>query len=124
MYNFDSNPTYNDTPEEEKNLQYQKDILNAFNLSDNINFEQLSKIQEKLYEDFKDNEKVIKLIDFYENNQSQFPFKIPKQTYFVLLFQFDFFFAFHKCLQDLHLTNKISEKNYNNLIFLIKKNNQ
>lgn len=123
MYNFDYNITYNCCPEEKKDAQYQKDILGVFNLTNkSVDFKQLNKIQEQLYENYKNDEKIIKIIEFFENNQTQFPFKIPKQTYFVLLFQYDYFFLFHICLQDLNKNNEISEINYNNIIFLIKKN--
>ena len=123
MYNFDFNVTYNHCPEEKKNAQYQKDILGVFNLTNtSVDFKQLNKIQEQLYENYKNDEKIIKIIDFFQNNQTLFPLNIPKQTFFVLLFQFDYFFTFHNCLQDLNKNNEISEINYNNIIFLIKKN--
>lgn len=122
MYNFNHKITYNHVSENKQNEQYQKDILTCFSV-DTYNFEKIGKIQDEIYELYKDNESFKRLLEFFQNNQKIIPAKLPLQNCFTLLFQFEYFFILHNCLIDLHKTDKIKSLNFENMTFLIKKNN-
>tara|TARA_Y100000591_G_C21854260_1_gene713936 strand:+ start:2215 stop:2583 length:369 start_codon:yes stop_codon:yes gene_type:complete len=122
MYNFNHKITYNHVSENKQNNQYQKDLLTCFSV-DTYDFEKIGKIQDDLFELYKDNKNFKELLDFFQNNQTIIPAKLPLQNCFTLLFQFEFFFILHKCLIDLHNTDKIQPLNFENMTFLIKKNN-
>ena len=44
------------------------------------------------------------------------------ELYFVFLFSFEYFDLYHKCLQELHYNNAISESSYNKLFNELNKN--
>ena len=71
----------------------------------------------KIMKDFK------KLLEFFQDNQRIIPAKLPLQNCFTLLFQFEYFFMLHICLSDLNNLNNIQPLTFENLTFLIKKNN-
>ena len=122
MYNYSYNITYNHIPEKIQNEKYKKEILECFNQRD-YNYEEIAKIQDHIFNTFEENESFLKLITYYQKNQTFIPMNIPLKTCITLLFQFDYFFKFHDCLKDLNKDNKISDINYENMINLIKKNN-
>ena len=106
MYNFSHKITYNHVPENKQNQQYQEDILKCFNV-ETYDFNTIGKIQDELYELYKNNESFKNLLEFFQNNQRIIPAKLPLQNCFTLLFQFEYFFMLHNCLIDLHNLNKI-----------------
>ena len=122
MYNFSHNITYNHVPQNKQNQQYQEDILKCFNI-ETYDFNTIGKIQDEIYELYKDNENFKKLLEFFKDNQRIIPAKLPLQNCFTLLFQFEYFFMLHNCLIDLNNLNNIQPLTFENLTFLIKKNN-
>ena len=122
MYNYSYQTTYNLISEKDQNERYKKEILECFNQRD-YNYEEIAKIQDHIFNTFKENESFLKLITYYQKNQTFIPVNIPLKTCITLLFQFDYFFKFHDCLKDLNKDNKISNINYEDMINLIKKNN-
>lgn len=122
MYNYSYQTTYNLISEKDQNERYKKEILECFNQRD-YNYEEIAKIQDHIFNTFKENESFLKLITYYQKNQKFIPMNIPLKTCITLLFQFDYFFKFHDCLKDLNKDNKISNINYEDMINLIKKNN-
>ncbi len=122
MYIFNHKITYNHVPENKQNQQYQEDLLKCFNV-ETYDFKKIGKIQDEIYELYKDNESFKKLLEFFQNNQRIIPAKLPLQNCFTLLFQFEYFFMLHNCLIDLNNLNNIQSLNFENLTFLIKKNN-
>ena len=122
MYNYDYNITYNHVPTNKQNDEYQKNILECFNIK-KYNFEIIGKIQDEIFDANKNNNDFMKLINIFQNNQTVIPVKLPLRNCFVLLFQFEYFYLLHKCLKDLHKQNKIKEENFENITFLIKKYN-
>ena len=122
MYNFNYNITYVNVPEKKQNEAYQKDILECFNLK-TYNFKQIEKIQNQLFDLNKENKTFMNLLNYFKKNQTFIPCEIPIKTCLTLLFQFDYFYIFHNCLKDLHETNNISSINFENMTYLIKKNN-
>ncbi len=122
MYNYSYKTTYTLISEKDQNERYKKEILTCFNQRD-YNYEEIAKIQDHIFNTFKENESFLKLITYYQKNQTFIPVNIPLKTCITLLFQFDYFFKFHDCLKDLNKDNKISNINYEDMINLIKKNN-
>ena len=122
MYNFNYKITYNNVPENKQNQQYQEDLLRCFNVK-TYDFKKIGKIQDEIYELYKDNEDFKKLLEFFQNNQRIIPAKLPLQNCFTLLFQFEYFFMLHNCLIDLNSSKKILSFTFQNMTFLIKKNN-
>ena len=122
MYIFNHKITYNHVPINKQNQQYQEDLLKCFNV-ETYDFKKIGKIQDEIYELYKDNESFKKLLEFFQNNQRIIPAKLPLQNCFTLLFQFEYFFMLHNCLIDLNNLNNIQSSTFENLTFLIKKNN-
>ena len=119
MYNYHYKIKYNLVVESDS--QYKKDILECFFLTNN-DFDKIIVTQEKLFQQYQNNKSFMLLLNFVKNNQKVIPCDLPIQTCLVLCFSFDYFYLFHKCLQDLNKKNKISETNFNNIINSIKKN--
>ena len=120
MYNYNHEVTYNFIDDREQNKKYKQDILDSFNQK-NYNFDTIIKIQEDLFDKFKNNEKFNNLLEYLQENQTLIPAKLPLKTCVTLFFSYDYFYLFHKCLKDMFNNNKISDNNYNNMIELIKK---
>ena len=122
MYNFSHKITYNQVQENKQNKQYQDDILKCFNVK-TYDFDTIGKTQDEIYELYKDNKSYKELLEFFQNNQKVIPVKLPLQNCFTLLFQFEYFFVLHNCLIDLNNSKKIQPLTFQNMTFLIKKNN-
>ena len=120
MYNYEHKITYNHIEVSKQNMQYRNDLLLCFNITTN-NFEELTKKQKNLYESIKTNKSIIALLTEFQVNQTLIPAKLNIETCFTLCFSFDFFFIFHQCLKDINDNNTISDLNYENMIYLIKK---
>jgi hypothetical protein len=119
---------------DESNMLFRSQYLQAFNL-DFFDMDVINDMCEKLfnlmqnYEDKKLNDILALLYD--KHAVQLLPFSFKKNTYtnlftFQILFSYDFFDLFHKCLIDLINTNSINYFNYSNLIKLIcedKKSN-
>lgn len=122
MYNYSIDVNYNHVPENKQDTLYRKLLLDVFNTGEyDDKILTINKIQCELYKQLKDNKSLIEVLNFFQNNQQLIPLTLHLETCFVFLFSFDFFFIFHKCLQDLDRENIISNVNKENLYFLIKK---
>lgn len=120
MYKFDINIDYNNYPEEQKDYQYKKQLLDVFD-TNNHNILKINESQCKLYNKYKKNKSLIDLLEFFKNNQTIIPLELSLETCFIFLFAFDYFYILHKCLQDINKYDKITKENYENICFLIKK---
>ena len=120
MYNYEHKVTYNHIPISKQDIRYRNDLLLCFNITTD-NFEELTKKQKSLYESIKTNKSIIDLLKEFQLNQTLIPAKLNIETCFTLCFSFDFFYIFHQCLKDINDNNSISDLNYENMIFLIKK---
>ena len=105
MYNYSYKITYNNISEKDQNEKYKKEILECFNQR-NYNYEEIAKIQDHIFNTFEENESFLKLITYYQKNQTFIPMDISLKTCITLLFQFDYLFKFHDCLKDLNKDNK------------------
>ena len=120
MYNYDIEINYNQFEEDLQNSKYQTQLLNVFS-TDNGNILKINEIQCNLYQHYKSNESLKEILNYFKNNQRIIPLELCLETCFVFLFSFDFFYHFHKCLQDLKNEGSISDENKEILYFLIKK---
>lgn len=113
----------------ESNILFRSQYLQAFNL-DFFDINVINEICEKLFNLMQKHQenKLNNLLDFLYNNHAiqLLPFGFKKNTYsnlftFQILFSYDYFDLFHKCLIDLINNNFISDNNYSNLINLMNK---
>ena len=80
-----------------------------------------SKCISQIYEQYKDNEQIIKIM-FHLKDEVIVPFELDDNTLFLYLFSCDYLEYFHECLKDLYYFKEISETNFNNLINKINEN--
>jgi hypothetical protein len=102
---------------------FRKEMLDVFDLSkfsDDINRQ-----VEKLYNKYNKNKQIQNIIKYMKHDKKFTKFQIfgttDDITYFIILFSFDYFYLIHKCLQNLHKNNKITNENYDNICNKIKK---
>ena len=102
---------------------YREDMLLAFNLAMplvlmNGDIDTILKITQKgiefLYEKFKENDKIQKIISKIKDS-FPLPFDLEDATAFMYLFSIDYLYLFHECLSDLHFFNDISDFNFETL---------
>jgi len=79
------------------------------------------KVQDSLLEKFKDDEKFQNILKKAAQNNFNMPIKMDEKNIFCFLFSYDYFYYTHKCLQDLFKNKYISDKNYIELINILKK---
>ena len=129
MYSYDFICTYkllkdykdNDIdPNENDHLSsmlYQMQLLEAFNLK--IFDENKMKIsQEELYTKIKNHDQFVKIFDLIKEKFPQLC--ADNLGAFIILFSYDYFDIFHRCLIDYFTKKLIEEDNYNTLIKYIK----
>lgn len=90
----------NDIDEDDKNILYQIQLLQAFNIN---NFELLDEKINKLYETIKDS---YQLKEYLKSNNFFNDYLTNPLYIFKFLFSYDYFDSFHKCLVNI-LKNKI-----------------
>ena len=101
---------------EESNILYKIQLLQAFNLK---NFDENKIIEEQniIFQNFNQYDQIKKLIillkDKYKLHSSN------DNIIFKLLFSYDYFYIFLTCLRELNNNNIISNNNYNKLINII-----
>ena len=124
MYNYSFKTTYNRFVRKFlKDDQYRKDLLNAFSLQ-SYECETIMKIQDSLFNTFKDNPQLRTLLNEYIANQRTFPMKISDKTAFMFLFSFENFHYLHKCLGYLLENKPIDEAYFNTFINSFKNNSK
>ena len=88
MYNYSYKTTYTLISEKDQNERYKKEILECFNQRD-YNYKEIAKIQDQIFNTFEENESFLKLITYYQKNQTFIPVNIPLKTCITILFLFD-----------------------------------
>ena len=103
---------------ENQNLLYQIQLLEAFGFNNTLNIDkhiQAIEYQKTLlYKKYNSNKQIKDILQnhkLYLNNDIEI---------FTLLFSFDTFYVFHKCLIDLEKNNIIQEINFNEIINCLK----
>ena len=120
MYDYSANLTYTTLNNNKRDGMYKKEFLNLFGL-EFYNGEVIMKTIGEINEKYKDNEKLIKILDKTRKHKliSMYTDGSIKNVYF-LLFSYDYMNLFHKCLQELNLNGNISDESHkvlmNNII--------
>jgi len=117
-YDYSYNVNYIDS-NIENNDAYQYDFCRVFlckEYNDNV-----IKIQDSILDKFIKNEKLNSILKYGIDNGFGLPMSLDKKTCFSLLFNYDYFYYIHNCLQDLFKNNDISNDNFDKLINLLKK---
>ena len=115
-YSYDVNYIFKTVAE---NTYYQYDFCRVF-LCEKYD-DKVIKMQDSLLEKFSHNEKLQYILNEGIVNGFGLPLKLDKKTAFLFLFNYDYFYYLHKCLQDLFKIDDISDKNFDKLINLLKK---
>lgn len=105
---------------EESNILYKIQILQAFNLSelDTFHEEKIQNEIKELFNKYKNYKQLENIIDMVKKKHNLL--LIKDNIIFIILFSYDYFYIFLSCLRDLENNNIISDKNYNKLIDIIK----
>ena len=122
MYNYSLNVNYKNTNKEDDD--YRSLLFKAFNLEQYDN-DKIMKTNKMIYDTIKDNLKIKSIINLLKKYKYSSIFIIDDnepELYFVFLFSFEYFDLYHKCLQELHYNNAISESSYNKLFNELNKN--
>ena len=119
MYNFTYNVSYLNIQGDASDTEYRKQFLSANNIS-RWDKDSLMKNQDDIYEKFKDNEQFKKILNkAIENYQKIIPIDMDEKSTLVLLFEYNIFESFHKCLKELNDKNSISDEIFNEIINLL-----
>lgn len=112
-------PTYHLIKDDinESNMLYQIQLLQLFNLK-NYNESLLNEKINLLYTHLQSYSQIIQLIQLIKDKNPNII--IDNNTCFKILFSYDYFFTFIKCLYQIKNNNLISQNTYNELIKLIK----
>ena len=104
---------------DQQDIQYKKDFLSVFYL-DNYEEKKLEKSRSGVFNRYKDNLQIQSIFSNFKENQKSIPFELSNETIFCFLFSFDYFFYFHRCLDELYIYEKISDETLDKLINVIK----
>jgi hypothetical protein len=119
MYNYTYNVSYLNIEGDASDTAYRRDFLGVNNVSD-WSVDTIIKNQDAIYEKFKDNEQFQSILTKgKEKYQSTMPIMMDNCSVLVLLFEYNSFEYFHKCLKDLFNNNEITDDNLtqmNNLL--------
>jgi len=119
MYNYSYNVTYRTSKKQDEDNAYRKDLLNVFNMEKYIHDDIMEKIL-KLYKKLKNNQQLQTLLKFVSSN-NRLPFNPDPDISFIMLFSFENFSYFHKCLGYLLQNKTIDEKYFQNFVELVQK---
>jgi len=121
MYNYNYNVSYKNIEGDASETKYRKDVLTVFNLEyyEDIVLDK----QDIIFNKFKNNKKFIEIFEKAKVNgkiELFKTYKLPHGCLFeynypnilICFFSYEYFEAFHLCLQDLFKTNDISDANF------------
>ncbi len=117
MYNYNYNVSYSHIKGDMGDTTYRKHLLGACNI-DNWS-DDVIKIQDNIYNKFKDNEDLKKILKKGKEYGFQLPFELDDQWVMSMLFSFNCYETFHKCLKDLDNNNEISDEIFNEMTNLL-----
>jgi len=121
MYNYYSKMYYMDEKDDFlSNCQYKKDILKAFSLQ-TYNHEKIMQGIDMLYKKFEDNDQVQELLTNIKLKKYLPSFLMNNETCFILLFSFENFNYFHKCLGYLLEDKPINEDYFKQFVLHLQK---
>lgn len=118
MYNYNYNVSYKHLDGNASDTAYRKAFLTVNNATD-WSTDTIGSVQDDIYEKFKNNEKfkniLTKAKEIYQKN---IPIEMDNPMVLVLLFEYNTFECFHKCLKDLFNNKDISNENFNEMLNL------
>ena len=117
MYNYNYNVSYLHIKGDIGDTTYRKHLLAACN-KDNWE-DDIIKIQDDIYNKFKDNTYFNKILKKGKEYGFQLPFELDEKFVISMLFSFNYYETFHKCLKDLFNNNEISNDNFNKMMNLL-----
>tara|TARA_B000000475_G_scaffold271533_1_gene269598 strand:- start:567 stop:926 length:360 start_codon:yes stop_codon:yes gene_type:complete len=118
MYNYSYDVSYSHIQGDSGDTAYRKAFLGANNTSmwsDTL----IKDNQNAIYEKFKDNDEFKSILKKGKEYGFQLPFELDDYYVIIMLFSFNFYETFHKCLKDLFNNNKISEENFIEMVNLL-----
>ena len=114
MYNYNYDVSYLHIKGDIGDTTYRKHLLGACNLN---NWEDdIIKIQDDIYDKFKNNKKFKNLIQKGKKYGFNLPFELDDKWIMSMFFSFNFYETFHECLKDLYNNNEISDDNFTKMI--------
>ena len=117
MYNYNYDVSYLHIKGDIGDTTYRKHLLGACNLN---NWEDdIIKIQDDIYDKFKNNKKFKNLIQKGKKYGFNLPFELDDKWIMSMFFSFNFYETFHECLKDLYNNNEISDDNFTKMINLL-----
>ena len=117
MYNYSINTTYLTLDEDKQDTQYRKEYLSVFNL-ENYDEDVIMNTVDTLYKTYKDNDQIKKMLSTGRGNCV---YSLNDEMTFILMFSFELFHYFHKCLKDLERNSLISDETFNEIIKNLQK---
>jgi len=117
MYCYDFICTYKmvEDDEEFSNQLYQQQLLDAFNLTSFDN-NKISTAISVIYNEVSNDSRLIKILGLIKNKFPQlFHNEQDHQDAIAILFTYDYFYLFHRCLIDFYMNAKIDDKYYDSL---------
>ena len=113
MYCSDFICTYKSLNNEvDSNLMYQQQLLQAFDVKELDNFDNISQEITNIYNKLKENKDVKKILECLKiNGPNMFLLfdKNDNEMLFQILFSYDYFDLFHRCLIDYYKSNCITK---------------
>ncbi|SVE21968.1 uncharacterized protein METZ01_LOCUS474822 [marine metagenome] len=117
MYNYNCTVQYKNINGDASDTKYRKDFLCVFNEEKYV--DTIFNKQNELFEKISMNKKLIEIIEKGKEFGFNCPIYMDNKTIFTMLFSYDFFESFHKCIQDLFIKKTITDSNYNEIINLL-----
>ena len=117
MYNYSINTTYLTLDDDKQDTQYRKEYLSVFNL-EKYDEDVIMNTVDTLYKTYKDNEQIKKLFSIGKENCI---YSLNDEMTFILMFSFESFHYFHKCLKELERNNVISGETFDEIIKNLQK---
>jgi len=119
MYNYNYDVSYKHLDDNACDAAYQEAFL-AVNNVDDWSRDAIGNVQDDIYDKFKDNEQFANILTkAKEKYQKTIPIDMDNQTVLVLLFEYNSFECFHKCLKDLFNNKDISNENFTEMLNLL-----
>ena len=111
MYNYSINTTYLTLDDDKQDTQYRKEYLSVFNL-EKYDEDVIMNTVDTLYKTYKDNEQIKKLFSIGKENCI---YSLNDEMTFILMFSFESFHYFHKCLKEFERNNVISDETFDEI---------
>ena len=102
MYQYDIIVNYSN------NKEYQDSMLKVCNMSNEMDFDRQKQIINEIYNSIKDNKVWSDILDKVSEKHL---FRKDKELGIILLFSYDYFDKFHKCISDFKKNNSTEEVN-------------